>query len=329
MPGAKRVAASFVDWIDAVIRAPRPSFETLLGAARAMTASGVTAVGNHDSAGVGARLLRRLRLGGVNYRELLAFDPAAARAVARSVAAVSREDAIPGSFLPGIAPHAPYTVAQAALDAVRSSRLRVSVHLAETPEEVLWIRRGTGPLESLLRARGRRPGLPVPRAGAVAWLERAGLLTARTAVVHANHLTVRELGRLSSAGCVAVHCPGTHAFFHRGAPPVRAWIRSGVRFALGTDSLASNDTLDLFHEMARLRRSDASIDARAIVEAATVGGARALGLRGAGTLRPAARADFVLLDVGVSSHRPDRFLLGDLDDALVDRPKVAGVVRAS
>jgi cytosine/adenosine deaminase-related metal-dependent hydrolase len=77
--------------------------------------------------------------------------------------------------------------------------------------------------------------------------------------------------------------------------------------------------------MRRLHRSDPAISPRSIVEAATAGGARALQLRGAGTLRRGARANFVVLEHDVPRHRPDRFLRGDLEETLVNGPIVADV----
>jgi len=126
-----------------------------------------------------------------------------------------------------------------------------------------------------------------------------------------------------------VHCPGTHRFFRRGDPPVRAWIDERLPFALGTDSRASNDSLDLFLEMWRLHRADASIAPRAIVEAATAGGARALANPRIGNLRPGSYADFVIVDVPVSSRTAGRSLEGTLYDALVDRPAVVAVHSAA
>ncbi|HKE02109.1 MAG TPA: amidohydrolase family protein, partial [Planctomycetota bacterium] len=171
--------------------------------------------------------------------------------------------------------------------------------------------------------RGRRPAFPVPDLGPVAILAAAGLLRRGTLAVHANALRDAEITALARAGCVAVHCPGTHAFFRRGEPPVRRWIRAGLRFAIGTDSLASNDALDVFSEMAHLAASDPSIPAARIFEAATATGAAALGDRDAGTLLPGAPAELIGLAIDVP--RSD----ADLLDALVRRPRIAAVVPAA
>jgi cytosine/adenosine deaminase-related metal-dependent hydrolase len=103
---------------------------------------------------------------------------------------------------------------------------------------------------------------------------------------------------------------------------VRRWLAAGLRFALGTDSLASNDDHDLLAEMARLRASDAAVPARAIVEAATRAGADALGLRDSGRLAPGAHADFLSLEI--DPPRRD----SDLLEALVHGPSIGAVAMA-
>lgn len=324
--GSAGAFARFTAWIEAVLRAPRATTRSLESRARALRASGVVAAADHDASGRGARALQRAGLRGVAYREFFAFDPATAAQEARGAAGAARA-AVAGSLLrPGLAPHAPHTVAFEGLRAAVSCRLPISIHVAESEDEVAWCRSGTGPLEDLLVARGRRPRLPVPRVRPVAWLDRAGLLAPQTLAVHANHLTRAELARLAAAGCTAVHCPGTHAYFRRGTPPVRAWIQARVPFALGTDSLASNDALDLFLEMNRLHRADPSIEPDAIVAAATLGGARALGLWGLGTLRPGSIASFVVLDLDVNSSSSGRSLRHHVLEGLLQRPSVVEVV---
>ena len=71
----------------------------------------------------------------------------------------------------------------------------------------------------------------------------------RTTLVHGNHPARGEPARIAASGAVLVHCPGTHAYFDREPFPWSRYRRAGVSLALGTDSLASNDELDMFREM--------------------------------------------------------------------------------
>ncbi|MFN0207519.1 MAG: amidohydrolase family protein [Planctomycetota bacterium] len=323
---------SFTKWIANILAAAPPTAAGVLSGACEMFNSGTTCAGDFDSDGMGARAMQQIGMRGVAFREFVAFDPDAAKAAAREVLQFSktykRTKANKIAVIErGAAPHAPYTVVPGAVRAL--SRARVAMHYLETEEEREWIERGTGPIERLLWARGRRPKFPIPNCSPIEYLQSVGLLKNGTLLIHANALTKREILQIAAAGCVAVHCPGTHAFFRRGAPPVYDWLRAGLPFALGTDSLASNDTLDLFCEMSRLADSDPRIAAKAILESATLGGGRALRLRNVGALRHGFFADFVILDNVLNISRPRRLLHHDLLDCVMNRPNVVDVRTAS
>jgi cytosine/adenosine deaminase-related metal-dependent hydrolase len=190
----------------------------------------------------------------------------------------------------GLSPHAPFTVGRelfAALGRIaRRRRLPVSIHWAETRGEVAWLRDGSGPLAELLGASPRASGLELIR--------RAGLLRAPLSLIHGNHPEPGDALALARAGAVVVHCPGTHAWFAREPFPLRHFARHGVRVALGTDSLASNDDLDLGAEMRRLRESAPELAPAAVWDMVTRNAALALGARGElGELRRGAHADCV------------------------------------
>jgi cytosine/adenosine deaminase-related metal-dependent hydrolase len=323
--------SSFVSWIEGVLGAPRPALRDAVAGARRMRAAGTTCVGDFDPDGLGAGAMAAAGLRGVAYREFFSFDPATAcddaRAASRAVAETVNKQKTRARIAAGLAPHAPYTVAEPAFRAM--GRGRIALHFMETPEERRWVERGEGPIERLLRARGRRPPMPVPACSPVTYLERNGLLRKGVLLVHANACTSRELVKLASSGAVLVHCPGTHAFFRRGTPPVYEWIRAGVPFALGTDSLASSDTLDLCEEAARLSAADARLDPGKILEAVTYRAGRALGLAGAGTLSPGAPADFVVLEGADTPTRSASAARRALAEYAVSRPKVVEVCTAA
>ena len=94
---------------------------------------------------------------------------------------------------------------------------------------------------------------------------------------------------------VIVHCPGAHAWFQRGAFDVESWWRAGVDVALGTDSLAGNDALNMGREVALFRDAHPGASPGQAFDMATRAGARALGLEGrVGALSVGASADLVL-----------------------------------
>jgi cytosine/adenosine deaminase-related metal-dependent hydrolase len=91
------------------------------------------------------------------------------------------------------------------------------------------------------------------------------------------HLTDGELSRLAAAGATVVACPRSNRWTGAGEPPVGRFYASGVRVAVGTDSLASVDDLNLFAELAEMRRLAPGVPAARILESATLAGATALG----------------------------------------------------
>ncbi|MCX7166970.1 MAG: TRZ/ATZ family hydrolase [Rhodocyclales bacterium] len=183
-----------------------------------------------------------------------------------------------------LAPHAPYTVSDRSFEKISTLaaqlELPVHVHLHETRHEI----------EESLRQHGVRP---------VERLRRLGLLGPQLIAVHGVHLDAGEIELLAHEACHLAHCPTSNMKLGSGIPPMSAARARGLNFGLGTDGAASNNRLDLFWEMrhaallAKAASQDAEVlDAHAILHAATLGGARALGLDGRiGSLLPGKAAD--------------------------------------
>ncbi len=168
------------------------------------------------------------------------------------------------------APHAPYTVADDALRqiSVLAEQLDapVHIHLHETVQEIT---------DSEARYNIR----PLER------IANAGLLSPRLIAVHGVHFLDAEMETLARHGCHIAHCPSSNLKLASGLPPVKKWLDVGINLGIGTDGAASNNRLDMFAEMrlAALLTKGISGDATALpaakaLEAATLGGARALGL---------------------------------------------------
>ncbi len=183
-----------------------------------------------------------------------------------------------------LAPHAPYTVSDATFGkiATLAAELEVPIHIHvhETRQEI----------EESLKQHGVRP---------LQRLHRLGLLGPQMIAVHAVHLDTAEIDLLAHEGCHVAHCPTSNLKLGSGIAPSTALRARGVNFGLGTDGAASNNRLDLFQEMrhAALLAKGASEDAttlnaHAVLHAATLGGARALSLDSRiGSLRPGKEAD--------------------------------------
>ena len=270
--------------------------------ARDLRASGTTLVGDIDSSGALGSLTSGNAGSGlrfVRYVELLDGQDetrsAAALARWRAVQKKAGEDT-PRAVL-GVAPHAPFSVSPALLAAIGRALARrqrpVAIHWAETQAEVEYLAHGSGPLAALLG--------PSPRKPPLAQLAAAGLVGARTALVHGNHPEPGDWDQIARAGATLVHCPGSHRFFGREPFALQAAREHGVRIALGTDSLASNAELDMRRELALLAAEHAELEPADLLRMATVEGARALGFAGrSGVLLPGAHADAVLHGVNAT-----------------------------
>jgi 5-methylthioadenosine/S-adenosylhomocysteine deaminase len=196
-----------------------------------------------------------------------------------------------------LAPHAPYTVSDSSLKTISTLAAEldvpVHIHVHETPGEI----------ERSLAEHGVRP---------LERLARLGLVGPNLVAVHAVHLDDREIGLLAQNGCSVVHCPSSNLKLASGFAPVGALLAKGVNVALGTDGAASNNRLDMFQEMrtaallAKAVGGDATaMPAHAALQAATLAGAKALGLeKTAGSIAPGKAADLIAVDFDAPELSP-------------------------
>ena len=197
----------------------------------------------------------------------------------------------------GFGAHAPYTVSPPNLQKVATLAAEldtaVQIHLHETAGEVLAAVEETGerPLDSL---------------------NAMGLLGPRTQCVHMTDLGEQDMTLLAATGAHVVHCPQSNMKLASGACPVSKLLDHGVNVALGTDSAASNNDLNLFSEMqsaallAKLHSHDASaLPAPDALYMATMGGARAMGLeQQIGSLEVGKQADLIAVDLSGPECQP-------------------------
>jgi cytosine/adenosine deaminase-related metal-dependent hydrolase len=164
----------------------------------------------------------------------------------------------------------------------------------------------------------------VPRCGPIEYLKRIGYLQVGTLLVHCVHLTAAELDDVRDADAVIVTCPRSNVWVGGGVPPVSRFYGAGVRVAIGTDSLASTETLNMFDELAALRRLAPEVDAARLLESATRVGAEALGFgQHYGTIRAGRLARFasVALPGGIGARAEDveEYLVSGVPTAAIGR----------
>jgi cytosine/adenosine deaminase-related metal-dependent hydrolase len=128
-------------------------------------------------------------------------------------------------------------------------------------------------------------------------LERLGVLEPGLVAVHCVQVDEDDCRTLKQSGVHVALCVRSNERLGVGLPPVPRLLELGVPLCLGTDSLASVDSLKMEDEMHAVRRAYPDLPAASIVEMATLGGARALGLPDLGTLAPGQTAALAYADV--------------------------------
>jgi 5-methylthioadenosine/S-adenosylhomocysteine deaminase len=226
-----------------------------------------------------------------------------------------------GSLIrPSVFCHSPYTCSADTIrrgkETAASAGALFQIHVAETEQE-------------------RNDCLAEHGVSSVAYLDRLGVLDEMTLCVHAIWVDAADLAILAQRGVGIAHCPRSNMKLASGVSPMPAMIDAGVRVGLGTDGAASNNTLDMLAEMttaARLHKS-ASLEptaasAREIIQAATIGGAAAIGLgETTGSIETGKAADLIVIDARAphltpmyqpASHVVYAARAGDVRHVLID-----------
>jgi cytosine/adenosine deaminase-related metal-dependent hydrolase len=205
-----------------------------------------------------------------------------------------------------LAAHAPYSVSPALFAGIVERGGPASLHLAVSPAENRLVAAGDGDWRGFLDRRGLSE-VPFDARGQspVAYVDGLGALRPGTICAHCVQVDDADCGTLASRGVFVALCPRSNRNLGAGIAPVPRMIAAGVRLCLGTDSLASAETLDLLEEMALLQAQFPDLDPAAIVRMATAGGAAALGIEGFGVIEAGASADLAF--VPASSSPPDAY----------------------
>jgi cytosine/adenosine deaminase-related metal-dependent hydrolase len=313
----------FHQWIPALRRArdgaalsPDDYADCGRWACRESLAAGVTTVGATEDSGTALDALREAGMRGVVYREV--FGPAPEQALpalgklrARVEAMRDRETDL---VRVGISPHAPYTVSDALLrlagEYAVDEALPIAVHAAEAEVELQLVAHGAGPFAAGLRTRG----IATPRRArsTIQLLEDTGILAARPLLIHCVRVDRDDIGLIASRDAAVAHCPIANARLGHGVAPMIELAQAGVRIGLGTDSVASNNRVDMLQEarcaqlMQRARLRSAGVLAPAeLLRLATLDGARALGCDDrTGSLEPGKDADLCAVRIGAPHTVP-------------------------
>ncbi|MBW2433232.1 MAG: amidohydrolase [Deltaproteobacteria bacterium] len=190
---------------------------------------------------------------------------------------------------PSVFCHSAYTCSgetlQKAKALSREAGLRFQIHAAETQAEVRQIRQKY-------------------KTTPIGYLDRLGILDENTLLVHCVWIDEADIDRIANQKASISHNPESNAKLAAGIAPAPQLLKAGIALGLGTDGCASNNNLDLFHEMdmaAKIHKAQTydptTMDARTVVEMATIGSARAIGLGDQiGSLDKGKQADVIIIE---------------------------------
>jgi len=334
MAGAIPPAASMAEWIGEVVRLRRAGppggdaevVATMARAALAMHQAGTVLVGDISNTLLSPQVLADTHLRGVVFHELIGFNPVDPAQQVREawarIAAIER--GVAGKDIGfNVVAHAPYSVAPALFaEILRYNRpAPLSIHLGESPEEIEFLRAGTGPIHETLVKLGVWPDhWKAPACDPVTYVASLGYVRPGTLIVHGVHLADDALEHLRAAGAMLVTCPRSNHWVGSGSPRLAHFYAARLPVAIGTDSLASSPSLSVFDELAEMRRIAPEVSASALLDSATRRGAEALGFAHRyGTLTAGKRAAIVAVDVPAAERDVEEYLVSGVAPDAVRR----------
>jgi cytosine/adenosine deaminase-related metal-dependent hydrolase len=332
LAGRVPAAARFTDWVRELMALrrtePDPSADRVLApmhrAILSSHAAGAALVGDVGNTLVSVPALVAAEQPATVFFELLRFRASEADAVIAD-ALLTLASTRPDPYVRvALAAHAPYSVSPRLFRQIqeavsRTPAARTSVHVGESPEEIELLAQGTGPWRTLLEALGAWDDQwQAPRATPVEYLDGLGVLGSQMLAVHGVQLTWNDLRTMAARGAALVTCPRSNRYVGVGHPPVARFYESGVRVAVGTDSLASAPDLSLWSELRAMRALAPDVPASRLLESATRTGAEALGFSDDfGTIEAGRRAALIAVEIPPGIDDVEEYLVSGIETSQV------------
>jgi cytosine/adenosine deaminase-related metal-dependent hydrolase len=317
LAGRLPFGGGFVAWVEALVAARGSDDE---GSVRARAAQairdledrGTVAVGDVSNSLVHLDLLGASRLSAVVFFEQLAWDPA--RAAATLEWADRRLAGLQGTLAPNVrvrlAAHGPHTVSSPLFAGLVARGGPAAMHLAESPDECGFLATGSGAWPGFLERRGLgHVAFEPPGLSPVRYVDSLGALPRGLVAAHAVQVDAADRERLAGRGVHVALCPRSNRNLGVGTAPAPELLAAGVGLCLGTDSLASVESLDVLEDARLLHRQFPDLDPAVIVRMATLGGAEALGCADLGAIARGRRAALAWAPAPAAVDDPCRYLL--------------------
>lgn len=266
-------------------------------AVESLATAGVLFVGDISTLNITEALLENSSLKGVCFNEFLGTQVADFRCEKKKDISIS------------LAGHAPHSTSPELLKALKAktrlSDLPFSIHVAESEDESIFIRDQKGEWADFLLSRGIdgsqwQIGGKTP----VEHVHSLGLLDSDTIAVHVLNANKNDLQIIAQSKAQVCICPRSNLNLHHKLPDIELMISCGIFPALGTDSLASCDSLSIFDEMKFIKQQYPDFSCEMIFSMATINGAKALKFdSNTGTLAPGKNSQFIYLPVDVKNKK--------------------------
>ena len=252
----------FVDWlvngVDKGIQelgntAPRIFSDAVEKSIQRLIGAGVTMVGDISNSGVSIEPLLKSGLHGIVYVEYIGTDPSQARAKLNHVVNTIEKHRhhIQRGMHIGLSFHAPYSVHpelwKLGLEAVKEHKLPLCIHVAESPAEHEFMTKGTGKIATDFYR--DTPKVPSPMKSSIQFLADIGALEHKPLLVHCVHVDDADIKLIKDSGSAVVHCPRSNLRLNNGRMPLEKFLAQDIPVLLGTDSLASSPSLNIFEEV--------------------------------------------------------------------------------
>ncbi|MBV8486960.1 MAG: amidohydrolase family protein [Planctomycetaceae bacterium] len=316
-PSAPATVENEVAWLRRVVETRRSGSEETLRRTvgenlAACLAAGTTLIADTTTAGLSWDQVAGTAIRAVVFAELIGLKRHRGLQTSEAawdwLATIRPEGQVAARTRPGLSPHAPYSTSDWLYYKAAGSRLPLSTHLAEMPEELRLLKHRDGPLRAFLEELDAWDDAWEPIGPSPADYVRQGeLRNADWLIAHGTYFDPSEFCQLRPEAAPHGHrvavafCPRTHARFGHAPHPYRALLEKGVVVCLGTDSLASSPSLSVLDELRFIHHRDASLSGELLLTMATLFGAWAVRAETiTGSLRPGKSADLAIVGL------PDR-----------------------
>ena len=297
---------NFTDWIRQLVDAKKDWTESeylssIRSGIKNSLESGTTTVVDITRNGLALEELQKSKIRKALFYELIDFNPDSAESTIDTFKDIIGNVKHNDLLSIGIFPHAPYTVSEElyrrSKTVSKKSGFSIATHISETLDEAEFLTRGSGNFISLLNDFDMLNNWKPPGLRPVNYMKNIGFLENGCILVHCNYLTGEEVDQIEESNSTIVFCPRSHKYFRHKDHPFYKLGNRDINIALGTDSLASNDSLSILDEMKYVYTQHKNAKPQDILYMGTIAGATALRLNNKiGRLEAGFDADIAVID---------------------------------